>query len=502
MKKNWLRMLSVLMCFMLCFGLFGCGGGGEGEGGEDAVKDTVVIAAPEDIKSADPHADWSGIHYYVYWTCYDRLIGYDYETAQYQPELAKSWEVSEDGMEYTFYLRDDVKWHDGTQFTAADVVYTAERGIETSNGNFPSVKEIVAVDDYTVKFYMSEPNAVFLDKQWIGDAAIIQNGCGDTVATNINGTGAYKVKEWVVGDHMTLEANPEYWGGEPAVKEIKYVTMPESNARLMAVMAGDADAAAINPENVKQATTDENLTIGSEPSASINYLMFNQKNEIFQKKEVRQAVAYALDKEAILEAQVQGYGVINDTIIPSFIAGFNSEITGYERNIEKAKELLAQAGYPDGFSIELTTLTGQHDLAAQVIQAQLKEIGIEVSLKQLDRATFLEELSKQSLDFFLKDRGATNADYYISIYHSKNIENGKNWIYLQDPAVDEILDVISKSDGEAYAAKVSELQALMHEECYSIPIYSKNNFVASNKNLKGIGVIPTGGVDWSSMYWE
>ena len=152
MKKNWLRMLSVLLCLALCFGLFGCGGGGE-EGGDDAVKDTVVIAAPEDIKSADPHADWSGIHYYVYWTCYDRLIGYDYETAQYVPELAKDWEVSPDGMEYTFYLRDDVKWHDGTQFTAADVVYTAERGIETSNGNFPSVKEIVAVDDYTVKFY-------------------------------------------------------------------------------------------------------------------------------------------------------------------------------------------------------------------------------------------------------------------------------------------------------------------------------------------------------------
>lgn len=501
MKKNWLRMLSVLLCMALCLGLFGCGGGESG-GGDDAVKDSVIIAAAEDIKAADPHSNWSGIHYYVYWTCYDRLIGYDYETGEYLPELAKSWDVSEDGKEYTFHLRDDVKWHDGTQFTAKDVVYTAERGIELSNGNFPSVNKVEAVDDYTVKFYLNEPNAVFLDKQWIGDAAIIPDGCGDIVATTINGTGAYKVKEWVIGDHMTLEANPEYWGGEPPVKEIKYVTMPESNARLMAVMAGDVDAAAIQPENVKQATTADNLDIGTVSSASIHYLMFNQRVEAFQKQEVRQAVAYALDKDAILEAQVQGYGEVVDSIIPSFVAGYKDDLNKYERNIEKAKELMAAAGYPDGFTVELTTLAGQHDLAAQVIQAQLKEIGIEVTLVQLDRATFLEAVSKQACDFFLKDRGATNADYYISVYNSANIATGVNWMGLQDPAVDELIQKITISDGETRAALLEELQVLINEECYSIPIFRKTAFVAHDKNLKGIGVIPTGGVDWSTMYWE
>ena len=114
MKKNWLRMLSVLMCFLLCFGLFGCGGGEEG--GEGGNPDQVVIATDIDLKAVDPMGNWSGACYYIYWTCYDRLLGYDYETGEFLPELATEWSVSEDGMEYTFKLRDDVKWHDGTEF--------------------------------------------------------------------------------------------------------------------------------------------------------------------------------------------------------------------------------------------------------------------------------------------------------------------------------------------------------------------------------------------------
>ena len=150
MKKNWLKILSLLLCFILCFGLLsGCGSSKEPTE-EGAAKDEVVIATDTDLKSLDPMKDWNSSCYYIYWTVYNRLISYNEETGEFEPELAESWEMSDDGMVYTFHLREGVKWHDGTDFTADDVKYSVERGIETGSGIYPSVSEAVVIDPYTI----------------------------------------------------------------------------------------------------------------------------------------------------------------------------------------------------------------------------------------------------------------------------------------------------------------------------------------------------------------
>ncbi|MBQ8562689.1 MAG: ABC transporter substrate-binding protein [Firmicutes bacterium] len=503
MKKNWLRMLSVLMCFLLCFGLMtGCGNSGGEEEGDGEVKDTVVIATPTDLKALDPMGNWSGADYYIYWTCYDRLLGYDYETGEFLPELATEWSVSEDGMEYTFKLRDDVYWHDGTQFTAKDVVYTVKRGIETQCGNYPSVSHAEAIDDFTVKYVMLEPNSLVMDKQWIGDAAIIQDGCGDNVATNIMGTGAYKVKEWIIGDHLTIEANPDYWGGEPEIKEIKFVTMPESNARLMAVQAGDVDAASIDAANVKAASADANLTVYSNQSTSLHYLGFNHNNEILSNKLVRQAISHAINKEDIIAAQLEGYGAAADTLVPSSIGGHNSDITGYEYDVEKAKDLLAEAGYPDGFDITLTLRTGLHDLAAQIIQANLKEIGINVTINAMEASAFSEATNANQSELFIAYRGSSNADYYLGIMHSDRLTDGRNLLGINDPAIDEALDKAKVTDGDARNDEYKACQQIAHDEAVLVPLYSNTVFAVSNKALTGVQVLPTSGIEFTGLAWE
>ena len=503
MKKNWLRMLSVLMCFLLCFGLFGCGNGGEGEGeGEGGNPEQVVIATDVDLNALDPMGNWSGACYYIYWTCYDRLLGYDYETGEYLPELATSWEVSEDGMEYIFHLRDDVYWHDGTQFTAKDVVYTVKRGIETQCGNYPSVNHAEAIDDFTVKYVMDSPNSLVLDKQWIGDAAVIQDGCGDDVATNIMGTGAYKVKEWRIGEHLIIEANPDYWGEQPQIKEIKFVTMPEANARLMAVQAGDVHVAKIGAANLKAAQEDENLTIYATPSVQMNYLTFNHTNEILSNKLVRQAIAYAINKQDIIDAALEGQGTAANTMVPASIQGHAADIKGYEYDVEKAKALLAEAGYADGFEIELTYITGSYDIQAQIIQAQLKEIGIDVKLDGKESAAAKEKINAGQADLSLGNRGSSNADYYLKIMHSDRLTDGRNELNFSNPEFDACIDnAINATDTDARTQEYIKAQQIIHDEAIVLPLYTGYNFNISVKNLAGVQMLPTSGSDYGEMYW-
>ncbi|MBR6585491.1 MAG: ABC transporter substrate-binding protein [Firmicutes bacterium] len=499
MKKNWLRTLSLVLCLALCFGLIGCGGPGEVEEGNP---EQVVIATDVDLKALDPMGNWSGACYYIYWTCYDRLLGYDYETGEYLPELATSWEVSEDGMEYIFHLRDDVKWHDGTQFTAKDVVYTVKRGIETSCGNYPSVDHAEAIDDFTVKYIMKNPNSLVLDKQWIGDAAVIQDGCGDDVATNIMGTGAYKVKEWHIGEHLIIEANPDYWGEQPQIKEIKFVTMPEANARLMAVQAGDVHAAKIGAANLKAAQEDENITIYAVPSVQMNYLGMNHTNEYLSNKLVRQAIYHAINKQDIIDGALEGQGTVADTMVPASIQGHAKDIKGYEYDVEKAKALLAEAGYADGFELELTYVTGGYDIQAQIIQAQLKEIGIDVKLDGKESAAAAEKINGGQSQLNLGNRGSSNADYYLNIMHSARLTDGRNVLNFSNPDFDACIDnAINATDTEARTQEYIKAQQLIHDEVIVIPLYTGMNFNISPKNLAGIQLLPTSGTDFGQMYW-
>lgn len=500
MKRNWLKACSLLLCFILCFGMLsGCGG--DKGGSEAAGKDEVVIATDTDLKALDPMKNWNTSCYYIYWTCYDRLVGFNEETGEFEPELAEKWEISDDGMTYTFYLRDDVKWHDGSDFTAEDVKYTVERGIETGSGIYPSVSHATVIDPYTIELHMTAPNSLLMDKQWNGDACIIKKDCGDDVAQNVVGTGAYKVKEWVTGDHITIEANPDYWGEQPKVKTIKFVTMPEANTRLVSVQSGDVDAAPIPAANVKQASADENLTVLSKESTQVNYIGLNVNYKPLSNKLVRQAIAYALDKDAMIQAQLEGQGSEANSIVPSSIGGYNASVKGYEFNKEKAKELLAEAGYADGFELELASVAGKHDLATQVIQSDLKEIGIEVKLKPMDATAFTDYQNTNQCEMFIGYRSSSNADFYVKIMHSNNIEQGRNAVGYNDAEMDKMIDDTYVAMGEERDAIYEKIQEKINDEAVVIPLYVNTVFAVVQKDLKGVDLLSTSGIDFSGIYY-
>jgi len=499
MKKNWLRTLSLILCLALCFGLFaGCGGPDEEEQG---TKEEIVIGTDIELKAADPMGNWSSSCYYIYWACYDRLIGYDYETAEYIPELATSWEVSKDGMEYTFHLRDDVKWHDGTPFTSADVVWSVKRGVETACGCYPGVSHAEAIDEYTVKVIMETPNSVFLDCQWGGDCTIIKDGSGDELATEIMGTGAYKLKEWIIGDHVTLEANPNYWGGEPEVKYITLKAIPEANSRLMALQAGDIDATILPATNIKQAEADENLAVDSVLSSVVYFLGFNQNNEVLSNPLVRQAISHAIDKEALVFAQLEGKGAVRNTIVPPGIQGHHDGLTGYEFDIEKAKALMKEAGYESGVELSLTTSAGRADLAAQVIQQSLREIGITVTINQMEDVAFKEYLFNNNAELFLQYRGLSNADFYLNVVHSDRIAEGRDMFGYSDPEYDAMLEKAATLQGEERNEVYRAMQEKLEREAVLAPLYSSTTFLVHQKELQGIQSFFVNGVDVSGAHY-
>ncbi len=486
MKKNWLRMLSVMMCFLLCFGLMaGCGnGGGEEQGDGTEAKTELVVSMNGDVKSLDPMKNWQVASYHFYWTIYERLIYLNEETGEYEPELATSWEVSEDGTEYTFHLREGVKWHDGSDFGANDVKYTIERGIELGTGNYPSVKSVEVIDNLTVKVILENANSIFLDKQWTGDCCVIKEGTDEELAQAPMGTGPFKFVEWVSGDHITIEAFDEYWGEQSGTEKITFKIMPEANARLMALQAGDLDAAALEAAGISSATSDENLTILSTPSIRVNYLGFNHKDEIMGNELVRKAISHAIDKEAIVTAQLEGQGITIKSLVPAAKVGFYDGFEGYDYDVEKAKELLAEAGYPDGFECTLSVSAGTQDLCAQVIQANLKDVGITLTINTMEAAAFNEYMNSGQAQLFVSGRSAGQADAYVNILHSDRIAEGNNKFNYSDAELDAMIEKTWETSGEERNEIYADIQTKINDEALILPLYSNTLFLGVQKDLQ------------------
>ncbi|MDL2293979.1 ABC transporter substrate-binding protein, partial [Ruminococcaceae bacterium OttesenSCG-928-D13] len=350
------KMLALMLCTLFVLSLAACGGGqpATGQSGSTATadppaagddpatpaSDTITIAMT-DVSSLDPMKNWQLPSYYFYWTVYERLFRLDSETGEYEPELATSWDIAEDGMSYTFHLREGVKW-------------TIERGIENGTGNYPGVASVDAPDDYTVVVNMTEPDSVFMDKQWTGDCCVMPYGCGDEIALKPNGTGPYKFVEWLSGDHITIERNDDYWGEPAGVSTLQFNIIPEASARLISLQSGDIDITALQSTDVKHVEADENLLIQSTTSIRVDSLGYNCQSEYFSDVRVRQAVAYAINKQAIVDGTLEGYGVTLKSPVAMGKGGYYDGMDGYDYDPEKAKELLADAGYADGFSCELS----------------------------------------------------------------------------------------------------------------------------------------------------
>jgi peptide/nickel transport system substrate-binding protein len=324
------------------------------------------------------------------------------ETGAVQPDLARSWDISQDGLTYTFHLHEGVKFHDGTPLTADVVKFSLDRTTapDSTNGQkqlFAAIDSVAAVDPLTVRIVLKHPEGDFLYNLGWGDAEIVAPNSAATNAAHPVGTGPFRFVDWVKGDRVDLEKNPDYWGTPARLDKVTFKFISDPTAAFAAMMAGDVDAFPNfpAPETLAQFKSDPRFAVAIGTTEGETILAMNNGRKPFDDLRVRQAMSYAIDRKAIIDGAMFGYGTPIGSHYSPADPGY-VDLTGlYAYNPDKAKELLTAAGYPDGFKVTLKLPPPSYARrGGEIIAQQLKAIGVDAEIIPIEWAQWISDVFK------------------------------------------------------------------------------------------------------------
>lgn len=420
------------------------------------------------------------------------------------PGLAESWDISDDGLTYTFKLHSGVSFHDGTSFDAEDVKFsldraTAEESTNAQKALFAGISSVDVVDPQTVKITIKEPNGAFLFNLAWGDAVIVAPENIENIKTNPIGTGAFTFDNWVQGDNITIAKNPDYWGTPAKLDTATFKFISEPTAAFAAMMAQDVDVfySFPAPENLPQFDADPRFTVQAGSTEGETILAINNKLPPFDNVKVRQAVAHAIDRQAIIDGAMFGYG----TPIGTHFAPHNPAYLDLTANSafdpEKAKALLAEAGFADGFTTTLKLPPPSYARrGGEIIAAQLREIGIETEISNLEWAQWLEQA------FRGKDFGLT------IVSHTEPMDIGiyanPDYYFQYDNADFQALmaDLTQEADPAKRTELMQAAQTMISEDYVNGYLFQLALTNVVNANVVGIwSDAPTQAIDLTSVYW-
>lgn len=444
MRRNAVVAACVAAALALMVALTGCSTGQRVDLG-DAAADNLVAAIAGEPDQLDPHKTSAYFSFEVLENVFDTLVEPD-ANLEMRPALAESWEVSPDQRVWTFHLRRGVTFHDGTPFTADDVVYSYRRIIDeelTNVDKFSAVTGVTAVDPATVRITVDKPTPNLLTNlggfkgMAIVSRANVESG---QIATKPIGTGPFSFTGATSGDSITLRANPSYWGGPPRISGVTFRFISEPSTALSALQAGEVDwTDSVPPQRVSQLREDDSLRLAVTPSNDYWYLALNEAKSPWNDVRVRQAIAYAIDRDAIVAATSYGTAAKNQLAIPDG----NPWYTPYDRysyDIDKAKDLLAQANArPERLDMLVTSEYPETVTAAQIIADNLAPLGITVDIRTVDFATWLDEQNNGNFDMLMMGwlGNIDPDDFYYAQHHTNGTSNAQKF---SDPEVDRLLD--------------------------------------------------------------
>ena len=400
--------------------------------------------------------------------------------------------------EYVFKLREDACFWDGSPVTAQDVKFSLDRakGMPQTKANTSKIKEVTVTGEHEVTIELTEPYAAFKmimsqhNLSILSEAAVTAAGDDYGDVDNILGSGPFVVTEWVPNDHYTLTRNENYWDEMPIATSITCRVIPEGSARTIALEAGEVDIVwVVDPTDCTNVESNPDVALLSQPSVSIDYLGMNTQKEKFADKRVRQAINYALDKQTFVDAIMEGRGIIANSYINAAIPGWTDEVEAYPYDPEKAKELLTEAGYPDGFECSIYVNGDVRTRSAQIIQAQLAEVGIKVDISTYEWGALLDSLNAGDHEMYLLGWSNTSMDpdgsVYNLFYSANHGATGNRSFYSNDEVDQLILDGQHENDESKRMEIYKELQKVLHEESPWCPLFYKENNVGIRADLKG-----------------
>lgn len=487
--------------------------------GTPAHKDSLIIGTDADINNLNLQDQQDQINNIILKNTHQTLVFFNNGTQgdeRFVPCLAKDWEFVDD-THIKMHLRDDVYFNDGekTPMTAEDVKYTLDMAMENKAASILAgyVKTEV-VDEHTVEIEIEKYN-----NEFIQSLASLPLGIQSKKAWESGmespfyiGTGPYKFDKWVEGEYCRLVKVEDYWGNnldasdnlsKGIVSTIEFRPYLEAASRAVALQTGEIDVC-VNPamSDLPSLQEDDNVTVFEKTGTRLFYFGFNTQKEPWNNKALRQAVACAIDREGVLDVALNGKGTLQKTILNRGLWGFYDDMEGFDYNLERAKGLLKEAGYSEGqLSTTLTYASGApYDQIATVIQANLKDLGINVTLNPMETATLKSECMEGKHELFL---WRWNEDSKVDFVYRDLFYTGSssNYHHFADKKADELVDLVAtEKDQDKRLEAAKELQEYLVDECPQVPLYIANLIVAYNKNLKGDYFYGGGNHDWRHAY--
>lgn len=469
---------------------------------------TLVFGRGGDSVTLDPSQVLDGESVKVCDMIFDTLVQYRGDTTDLEPALATFWKNSLDGLTWTFNLRQDVSFHDGTPLNAEVVVFSLMRpNVQTSSFLSEFISQIVALDEYTVQIQLKSPYAPFLnflagtENSIVSMAAV--NKYGIDFANNPVGTGPYKFVEWNRDDRIVLTANMNHWSGKPTIDKLVFRSIPDNSERLSELQQGNIHVMEFpNPTDLIVIFEDPNLHLIMKPSLNIGYLAMNLEKPPFNNLKVRLAINHAIDKTDIIEGLYRGTGIPAKNPIPPSLWSYDDSIKDYPYDPVLAKQLLAEAGYPNGFETTLWALPIPRPYIpdgmtfAEELQSDLSQVGIKTTIINHNWQTYLDKIQNGEHDMamfgWIASADPDNFFYYLLSKYTAE-KPALNISFYRNDEMQNVIDQARRSTSRSERIQLyKKAQAIFHRDVPWVPLVHSQRLLVIDHKVRNVKLSPSG----------
>lgn len=520
--KNWKSLMMLLIGLLIL-------GGFSTSLLASTPQNTLVVAIRADIINLDPayleDAPTSAVGFQIY----EHLIRRDFD-GTFAPGLALDWEINDVADEYTLFLREGVTFHDGSPFNAEVVKYHFARIGDPATGSHEgekvrqSIKEVVVVDEYTVRFELFDSNAAFIEDVLIGNAMYIASPTaiekyGEDFSRNPSGTGPFKFVSWRPDQEVVLERNMDYWAGAPNIERVVFRPIPEATTQITELRVGTVDIiTSIPTEYIEPLDMDPDIVVLNEPDFNLRYLVFNYAVEVLQDVNVRRGLHHAIDVVEVVDVFLSGVADVAIGPLTNQSPYHDPDVLLYDYDPDLALEHFAKAGFTPGadgmlrneqgetLRFTLTTPQGRYTNDRELNEAihfQLREIGVDVQLEIVEFATLIDKLGQRDFDvgyIGMMMRTGEPASHLNIMYRS---DGWANWGDYKNKEVDELLSAGLRTGIEEERREIyNRIQNLIMEDVPVIPIMNELYIIAHRANIKDYTFTAARTHDYTTLYKE
>jgi peptide/nickel transport system substrate-binding protein len=497
MLKRWILPLLSIFLFTSC--------------SHRPPTDTLVMIIESSPANLDPRVGTDAQSERIGKLIFDSLVRRD-EHFQLQPALAERWEIP-DPLTYVFHLRHDVRFHDGTPLTSRDVKYTFDSimngsVITAKTSTFKLVDRIDAPDHYTVIFHLKEPYATLLWNVSDGAVGIVPYGSGKDFNQKLIGSGPFKFVSAVQDSQVVIARNDHYWGAAPKLSKVRFAVVPDMTTRALELRKGSADILinAVSADMTVALKNEPRLEVHVSPGTIYAYLAFNLRDPILRDVRVRQALAYAIDRDAVIKYLWRDMAQPAASVLPKQHWAFTDEVAHYPHDPARARQILDDAGYlpgKDGLRFHLTMKTSTEEtsrLMAAVFQQQLRDVGIALDIRSFEFATFYSDVVKGAFQLYSLRwiGGNEDPDIFEHVFHSASFPPKRaNRSYYVNARVDALIDQGRREiDQEKRKQLYAELQRITADELPYVNLWFFDNVVVFSKRVRNVNVSSSGNYDF------